>query len=677
VAEAQSRLRDYFPDYGSRGSLTDAPAETPRTALLEQYGSIVEPYEPSLSERIYNFAFDALGGNTATGLDRQRILRRARYPQKIIDQTALAGITDYSQAMQDYARGDALSGTTNLAMAATSLIPGQQRQAAEEIANRLLKGTFGRTLDTSNIQIPLRPPQTDVPTIPLRSDKPPRSPIEPQTDVPVDQEWNTQDTYYHLTNKDFDEFIPGGPEGIDNQGAVFLTPNPEQQSAGHNVRHDSYGANVRPVQIKVSNPLYIDQFNKKEMTDRWANGNPEFPYIVDKAVADRLNKAGFDHIVNELDESLPEIAVLNPENIRPAFKSALRNLTDTPAMPDDRVISPDQLMPGLQGMIERRVLDNTPENLDQYIRFKGGKINAQPKPLVADVLSGISRILAPKTVTPEDLYKQGSPLIGVLGDRTDANVLLTGADGMQFENPIPLEGGYKFMQTNPEEKGVWASNRGEVKKLEGQIQRAGGEANLVYTPMAETGGDFSTMMTDSLFERIKNSKITKKNKAIFDTAVRAKIPEWKGVDHPEARFQLQRVGALRHIFNGLVGRDEFQKMGFPDLATSRFSITAPELVGVPTLHGGQAIGRTQGKRVESPLNPHGSYDTQQLGEYVGGLPIATPAQVMFPDFFGIRRLAGKPVSGDYRAYQLGEVVQEPNQQWLDGMMKYYESVEPR
>jgi hypothetical protein len=557
VAEAQSRLRDLFPEYGVRGSLTDAPAETPRTALLEQYGSIVEPYEPSLSEKIYNFAFDTLGGNTATGLDRQRIQRRARYPQKIIDQTALAGITDYSQAMQDYARGDALSGTTNLAMAATSFIPGQQRQAVDEITRRLLKGTFGQTLDTSNIQVPFRSPVSpDTPQIPFRADTPAQgqSALRNLTDAPTQ-----------------------GQSAIEPQTDVPVIPRRQ-------------------------------------------------PSII---------------------------------------------------MPDDRVISPDQLMPELQGMTERRVLDNTPENLDQYIRFKGGKINAQPKPLVADVLSGISQILAPKTVTPEDLYNQGSPLIGVLGDRSDANALLTGADGMQFENPVPLEGGYKFMQTNPKEKGVWASNRGEVKKLEGQIQRAGGEANLVYTPMAETGGDFSTMMTDSLFERIKNSKITKENKAAFDKAVRAKIPEWKGVDHPEARFQLQRVGALRHIFNGLVGRDEFQKMGFPDLATSRFSITAPELVGVPTLHGGQAIGRTQGKRVESPVNPHGSYDTQQLGEYVGGLPIATPAQVMFPDFFGIRRLAGKPVSGDYRAYQLGEVVQEPNQQWLDGMMKYYESVEPR
>ena len=151
MAEAQSRLRDYFPDYGSRGSLTDAPAETPRTALLEQYGSIVEPYEPSLSERIYNFAFDALGGNTATGLDRQRIQRRARYPQMAIDQTGLAALTDYSQAMQDYARGDALSGTTNMAMAAASLIPGPQKQAVEEIANRLSKGTFGKTLKADDV----------------------------------------------------------------------------------------------------------------------------------------------------------------------------------------------------------------------------------------------------------------------------------------------------------------------------------------------------------------------------------------------------------------------------------------------------------------------------------------------------------------------------------------------
>jgi hypothetical protein len=184
VAEAQSVLRNLFPEYGARGSLTDDSNETPRTALLEQYGSIVEPYDPSLGEKIYNFAYDALGGNTATGLQKQRVQRWAGYPQKIIDQTALAGITDYSQAMQDYARGDALSGTANLAMAATSFIPGQQRQAVDEVIKRITDGSFGRTL------IPFRSPispQTDVPQIPFRSDTPTQgqSALRNLTDAPV------------------------------------------------------------------------------------------------------------------------------------------------------------------------------------------------------------------------------------------------------------------------------------------------------------------------------------------------------------------------------------------------------------------------------------------------------------------------------------------------------------
>lgn len=184
MAEAQSVLRNLFPEYGARGSLTDDSNETPRTALLEQYGSIVEPYDPSLGEKIYNFAYDALGGNTATGLQKQRVQRWAGYPQKIIDQTALAGITDYSQAMQDYARGDALSGTANLAMAATSFIPGQQRQAVDEVIKRITDGSFGRTL------IPFRSPispQTDVPQIPFRSDTPTQgqSALRNLTDAPV------------------------------------------------------------------------------------------------------------------------------------------------------------------------------------------------------------------------------------------------------------------------------------------------------------------------------------------------------------------------------------------------------------------------------------------------------------------------------------------------------------
>ena len=37
--------------------------------------------------------------------------------------------------------------------------------------------------------------------------------------------------FYHLTDKDFDRFIPGGPSGVDDQGAVFVRPDPSRQQS--------------------------------------------------------------------------------------------------------------------------------------------------------------------------------------------------------------------------------------------------------------------------------------------------------------------------------------------------------------------------------------------------------------------------------------------------------------
>jgi len=86
---------------------------------------------------------------------------------------------------------------------------------------------------------------------------------------------------YHLTPNSFDEFIAGGPDGIDGQQAIFLTPNPLDQSASHNVKHSTSGANIMPVLTKTNSPLYVDEFNREEVMKRWGITNREFPYLVD------------------------------------------------------------------------------------------------------------------------------------------------------------------------------------------------------------------------------------------------------------------------------------------------------------------------------------------------------------------------------------------------------------
>lgn len=61
--------------------------------------------------------------------------------------------------------------------------------------------------------------------------------------------------------------------------------------------------------------------------------------------------------------------------------------------------------------------------------------------------------------------------------------------------------------------GIWT---GRCQSLTSRVQDAAqlgdGSVNMVYMPMSHKGVDFSTMMSDTLFEGIRGGKITKKAK---------------------------------------------------------------------------------------------------------------------------------------------------------------------
>ena len=132
------------------------------------------------------------------------------------------------------------------------------------------------------------------------------------------QEMRFDTDMYHLTDKDFSEFIPGGPENIDDQGAIFFRPDPSTSASQHNVSFKTEGAREMPVKIRGDSPLYIDEYNQKEMRDRYGLG-PEFPWIVTKEEAAKLQKLGFTHVEVEHGGKVEEIAVFDPKNIRSKF----------------------------------------------------------------------------------------------------------------------------------------------------------------------------------------------------------------------------------------------------------------------------------------------------------------------------------------------------------------------
>jgi hypothetical protein len=126
---------------------------------------------------------------------------------------------------------------------------------------------------------------------------------------------------YHRTSKDFDAFdlseSQSGP-------AIFVGPNAQNLQQGHNRK--SVGDNIMPLLLKTNNPLELDEFNLREMQDRYASGDSEFPLAFSDETAKKLKNADFDAIIskdiygNSLSNfDVDEIAVLKPENVRSRF----------------------------------------------------------------------------------------------------------------------------------------------------------------------------------------------------------------------------------------------------------------------------------------------------------------------------------------------------------------------
>ena len=277
-----------------------------------------------------------------------------------------------------------------------------------------------------------------------------------------------------------------------------------------------------------------------------------------------------------------------------------------------------------------------------------------------------------KSIGIEDL--EGQYIVPAIGDRTAAGKMLTEVDGVKFQNPVMLEGGPDFMLTHGSQPGgsVWASGQSIVSKLRNRAvgaQQGNPETavNLMYVPMGHNSLNFSTMPTDAALEMIRSGKITKKSQREFDDAVRSLRPEFAGLQSPEVIAQLRNNGALRHAFLDRMQLEDFQKAGFPEIASIRKAIMEPSLGTVPSYHGGYSVGRIDTSKpiIKNAPDPHSTYDTQLAGQVVGGMDVNIPHTELWKDFFAERRARGMPMSGDRMAFERTAPAQLVTPQLID------------
>ena len=314
-------------------------------------------------------------------------------------------------------------------------------------------------------------------------------------------------------------------------------------------------------------------------------------------------------------------------------------------------------------------------NVDDYYHPFGGGVKLKNLDMSSIRVPNIPMIDR-NIISPEDMF--GGQLVPLIGDRTDAGKLLTHINDKELAAPVQLEGGINFMRTHGGGKNpsIWASGQGIISRLQKNIRSAAESGQDVYMPhvaMSHTGGDFSTMMADSLLEQALRNKILKRSVKEFDTSLKNIRPEWLGLNNSGSREQLYGNGALRTAFVNRMGVNGMYDKGFPELASTRAAITDPALVRLNNGDSGYGIGKAdpRGLIVDNPAMPHKSYDTQLSGQYFGGLDKPVPNEIMFPDFYRTKRAEGK----DHSSYTFGKTLptQNADQEWLDGIMKYLES----
>lgn len=287
---------------------------------------------------------------------------------------------------------------------------------------------------------------------------------------------------------------------------------------------------------------------------------------------------------------------------------------------------------------------------------------------------------ARKVLTPEDLYKKaGFPLIG---DRAATGKILTHINDQPLAWPVPLTGGPEYMMANlakkPGQSAAWESGKGKVTTLQNRIEEAvkqnPDDVVGVYSSGSLQQGDFNTMMSDALAAQLKSSKISKQAAEEFNADVRNFFPEFVGINSKKLRDQLLDLknGVLRTAFVKRMAQENFQKKGFPDVASTRKAIMEPIILEDPIGTTGFTVASMdKNRRIVTPRNPSG-YPLAMGGEYIGGFETRLPHNIMFSSKEKQRRLLGADPAGDYRSYELAQPVQMFDQEWLDTVNKYLE-----
>ena len=227
-----------------------------------------------------------------------------------------------------------------------------------------------------------------------------------------------------------------------------------------------------------------------------------------------------------------------------------------------------------------------------------------------------------------------------MGNRS-ASAVLHGIGERQFENPVPLFGGYKYgAHGNP--NGAWAGNITAARAIQNNVNKLvneghGDKVYGQYVKMTPQSLDYALHNLDALLEHQQTHKLPKDvlenlNELMRNqkTAGHGKMPSFPGFEDPnEVLLHAQMDSKLRKKIVHLLSTNKHVSTGKQDWNDVIHAISHPELRNLETGVGGSAIIEMKpNKKLE--LSGHPTYSHDIPSELIGKSRYIVPHQIAYP-----------------------------------------------
>jgi len=250
---------------------------------------------------------------------------------------------------------------------------------------------------------------------------------------------------------------------------------------------------------------------------------------------------------------------------------------------------------------------------------------------------------------------EGHPFVTSMSDRTAAGGLLTDIRGLPLSEPVNLRGGQDFMfDYNPGQ--VWASGKAQASDIfsAAQMAKANTGRDPIFLPwrMAPTGGDFATMTGETMLSFARDS-MNKKTKRSLDSKLKRIIPDWPGIDSPDAIDVFRGAPDKARKAAKNVMDVEFRDRGGLSIGEARLAVADPAQLDAQQ-GGVQNVGRIL-TDLEMDFSTHPSYPYAVPGEGVGVLKEDINVFELLPDIVEARSIPDplSPRDTDLRSMQMG------------------------